>query len=64
MSEENILFLNIICVNEGLIALKEAYKNVKVLTCAVDIKLNKHKYIVPGLGYACHLCLIFVCLFV
>ena len=50
MKEESILFLNCVSCPEGLAALAEAYPKVKIVTAAVDEKLNEQKYIVPGLG--------------
>lgn len=50
VKEENIMFINLICCPEGLTNLKLAYPKVKVVTCAIDPKLNGSKFIVPGLG--------------
>jgi len=47
---EQILFLNVVSCPEGLAALAAAYPQVRVVTAAVDDKLNDSKYIVPGLG--------------
>lgn len=46
----NIIFANMICAPEGLKAMAEVYPQVKIVTVAVDEKLNDDKYIVPGLG--------------
>ena len=46
----NIIFVNIVCVKEGLDALHTAYPQVAIVTGAVDPILNEKKYIVPGLG--------------
>ena len=46
----NILFVNIVCVKEGVEKLGAAYPEVKVVTGALDPILNEKKYIVPGLG--------------
>jgi uracil phosphoribosyltransferase len=48
--EENITFLNVVSCPEGLTALNKAYPRVRVITTAVDDKLDGHKYIVPGVG--------------
>jgi uracil phosphoribosyltransferase len=45
-----IIFANVICVPEGLARLADAYPAVKVVTAWVDEKLNKDKFIIPGLG--------------
>lgn len=48
--QENIIFLNVVSVPEGLAALFKSYPKVKVITAALDKMLNNDKYIVPGLG--------------
>jgi len=47
---ENILFVNVIACPEGVAKLHSLYPQVKIVTCAVDEKLNDDKYITPGLG--------------
>jgi uracil phosphoribosyltransferase len=47
---ETIIFVNVVCVREGLEALQNAYPAVRVVTSAIDPELNAQKYIVPGLG--------------
>jgi len=47
---ENILFINVIACPEGIARLHQAYPKVKIVTCAIDPKMNDDKYIVPGLG--------------
>ena len=47
---ENIIFVNIVCVQEGIDALAKAYPAVRIVTSAIDPILNETKYIVPGLG--------------
>jgi len=47
---ERIMFLNLICAPEGLAALTAEYPDVRVITAAVDQKLNSQMFIVPGLG--------------
>ncbi len=37
---------------EGVAAFNEAHPDVPVFTAAVDLRLNDHGYIVPGLGDA------------
>eukprot|EP00930_Biecheleria_cincta_P007247 TRINITY_DN108442_c0_g1_i1.p1 TRINITY_DN108442_c0_g1~~TRINITY_DN108442_c0_g1_i1.p1 ORF type:complete len:258 (-),score=34.17 TRINITY_DN108442_c0_g1_i1:309-998(-) len=46
----NIIFVNIVCVKEGLEKVAAAYPAVRVVTGAIDPILNGQKYIVPGLG--------------
>ena len=48
----NIKFLCIIAAPEGLDALCKAHPDVQIYAASLDEKLNKHKYIVPGLGDA------------
>eukprot|EP00906_Rhabdomonas_costata_P012997 RCo018675 len=50
VSPDRVIFLNVVCCPEGLKALLEAYPAVKIVTCALDERLNDQKFIVPGLG--------------
>lgn len=50
VSEERILFLNVVSCPEGLRALAEKAPNVRILTAGLDDCLNETKFIVPGLG--------------
>jgi len=50
VQEDRILFLNVVSCPEGLRALAEGAPGVRVLTAALDERLNEAKYIVPGLG--------------
>ena len=45
-----IVFANMICAPEGLKVLGDKYPQIKIVTAAVDEKLNEEKFIVPGLG--------------
>ena len=49
---KKIKFLCIIAAPEGLKAVTEKHKDVKIYCANIDKKLNKNKYIVPGLGDA------------
>ncbi len=49
---KKIKFLSIISAPEGIKAVTEKYKDVKIYTACIDKKLNSNKYIVPGLGDA------------
>jgi len=42
----------LVAAPEGIKEVRKYHKDVKILTCAVDKKLNKVGYIVPGLGDA------------
>ena len=47
-----IIFMCLIAAPEGLKALEEAHHDVDIYCAAVDAKLNKDCYIIPGLGDA------------
>ena len=47
---KNIIFVNIVAVQEGIAKLATAHPDVQVVTSAIDPILNEKKYIVPGLG--------------
>lgn len=49
---QDIRFLSIVAAPEGLEAVLEADREVRVYTCSVDEGLNDAAYIVPGLGDA------------
>ena len=49
---KKIKFLCIIAAPEGLKAVTEKHKDVKIFCAHIDKKLNNNKYIVPGLGDA------------
>lgn len=49
---KKIIVASLVSAPEGINAVMKANKNVKIYTCALDKKLNKHGYIVPGLGDA------------
>lgn len=47
---EKITFLNLIAAPEGILAFKQAYPGVTVVTTALDDKLNERAFILPGIG--------------
>lgn len=47
---ENIVILTLIASPLGLHSLAYAFPSIKIITAEVDIGLNEHKHIVPGLG--------------
>ena len=49
---KKIKFLCIIAAPEGIEAINKKYPDVEIYTTSIDKKLNKNKYIVPGLGDA------------
>lgn len=50
--QENITFINIISVPEGLNRIFTEFPKIKLITGSIDEKLNEVKYIIPGLGDA------------
>jgi uracil phosphoribosyltransferase len=49
---KKIILSSLVSAPEGIAALHNLHKDVKIYTCAIDKKLNKYGYIVPGLGDA------------
>lgn len=49
---KKIIFLCLLAAPEGVARMKEAHPDVRVVTAALDERLNDHGYIVPGLGDA------------
>ncbi|KAF8932458.1 Uracil phosphoribosyltransferase, synthesizes UMP from uracil [Dissophora ornata] len=50
VSEEKIVFVNLLCCPEGISAVLKTYPKIKIVTAAVDDGLNERKFLVPGLG--------------
>jgi uracil phosphoribosyltransferase len=50
VAPEKIIFANMICAPEGLKIMAEKYPQIKIVTVAIDERLNDDKFIVPGLG--------------
>ncbi|WP_370343178.1 uracil phosphoribosyltransferase [Pararhodobacter marinus] len=48
----HIVFMCLLAAPEGVQRMKEAHPDVRIVTAALDEKLNDHGYIVPGLGDA------------
>ena len=48
----NIRLVCLLAAPEGIAALAQAHPDVRIFTAAIDIRLNDHGYIVPGLGDA------------
>ena len=46
----NIFFFNVVACPEGLEAMRNAFPQVRVITGAIDEKLDSKSYILPGLG--------------
>ena len=47
---EQILFVNLFSVEEGLENIQKKFPGMKVLTLSIDEYMNESKYIVPGVG--------------
>jgi uracil phosphoribosyltransferase len=47
-----ISFLCVLAAPDGIAHLQSKHPDVRIVTCAVDERLNEHGYIVPGLGDA------------
>jgi len=50
VKEEKIIFASIICSPEGIQAVTDKFPKIKIIQAGIDEKLNKDKFIVPGLG--------------
>ena len=48
----NIKFVSLLAAPEGIKNLQKNHKSLHLFTCCVDKRLNKNKFIVPGLGDA------------
>lgn len=49
---ERLTFMAIVAAPEGLRTILDSDPDVRIVTCAIDDRLNDHAYIVPGLGDA------------
>ncbi|KAI9098329.1 uracil phosphoribosyltransferase-domain-containing protein [Phlyctochytrium arcticum] len=50
VTEEQIIFVNLICAPEGIAKVLEKYPRLKIVTAEIDAGLDENRYIVPGLG--------------
>lgn len=50
--QENIRFISLIAVNEGINNLHKNFPKVQIITACIDQELNEKGYILPGLGDA------------
>jgi uracil phosphoribosyltransferase len=48
----NVTFVCLLAAPEGIAAIGKAHPDVRIVTAAVDDRLNDHGYIIPGLGDA------------
>ena len=49
---QSLTFVCIIAAPEGVNTIQTAHPSVRIVTAAIDDRLNDHGYIVPGLGDA------------
>ncbi|HEV2261393.1 MAG TPA: uracil phosphoribosyltransferase [Candidatus Rubrimentiphilum sp.] len=49
---KDMTFISLIAAPEGVRTIQAAHPHVKIVTAALDERLNEHAYIVPGLGDA------------
>lgn len=52
LGAQHLRFISLISAPEGLQRLQENHPDVKIITSAIDTKLNQDAFIVPGLGDA------------
>lgn len=50
VAEEKIIFINLLTVPEGIAAVCGRYPQVRIVTAAVDERLNEDAYMIPGIG--------------
>jgi len=48
----NVFLVSLLAAPEGIKNLKKNHRSLRIFTCQIDTKLNKNKFIVPGLGDA------------
>ena len=48
--EENIVFVSLITVPEGIAVVHGRYPKVRIVTSAIDERLNENAYMIPGIG--------------
>jgi uracil phosphoribosyltransferase len=48
--EDRIVFINLITVPEGITAVCQRYPEVRIVTSAIDERLNENAYMMPGIG--------------
>jgi uracil phosphoribosyltransferase len=50
VAEDRIIFINLITVPEGITAVCRRFPAVKIVTSAIDERLNENAYMMPGIG--------------
>ena len=49
---KDIFLVSLLAAPEGIKNIQKKQKGIHIFTCNIDAKLNKNKFIVPGLGDA------------
>ncbi len=52
VTNKNIFLVSLLAAPEGVKNIQKHQKGIHIFTCSIDSKLNKNKFIVPGLGDA------------
>ena len=50
LNHKNVLVVCVVCAPEGIKNVENKFPDVSIVTGAVDERLNKKAFIVPGLG--------------
>lgn len=50
VKEEQIIFINLITVPEGITAVCKRHPKVKIVTSSIEERLNENAYMLPGIG--------------
>jgi uracil phosphoribosyltransferase len=50
VAEERIIFVNLLTVPEGISAVCERHPRLRIVTSAIDERLNEDAYMIPGIG--------------
>ncbi|MFE0602691.1 uracil phosphoribosyltransferase [Streptomyces sp. NPDC058892] len=50
VAEENVVFVNLITVPEGIEAVTRRFPKVRIVTSSIEERLNEDAYMVPGIG--------------
>lgn len=48
--EENIVFVTLLTVADGIAAVCDRFPRVRVVTSSIEERLNENKYMIPGIG--------------
>ena len=48
--QKKILYVNLLAAPEGIVHISRKFPEMRIVTSAIDEKLNEKKYIIPGIG--------------